>query len=204
MSVVYCEYYSETIAISNTVKYIRKNRALASTRFYVKVMPRSSACLGSLHRLYIYQKRVIDNPLANIETIKVFQSKAKETMDLYRSWRIDMKRFTTNIPVVPFSSRMYQTVNKLLEQADTISEIDVNKLVNEKEVVTLMDAKKKNASRLPLIINIGAYIIVIIAAILLSVLKVIPIFSGIIGCVLGISFLHTSISEYGSWRRENC
>jgi len=65
----------------------------------------------------------------------------------------------------------------------------------------LTSERKITSKPYPMLISMGLYIIIFLAVAILTVMDIIPVFSSILGGIIGFSFFLSALDDFKRWRK---
>lgn len=134
------------------------------------------------------------------EAVERFQYVYQEIYGSLKSIQIRSKRLKENR--FPLSNQIYNILIEIIKLADEINEIDIDTLKEKEAVKTTIFEKQIASKPYPMLISMGYYILLFVIIMILTIIKVIPLVSSILGGLIGISYFSTALHDYMLWRKK--
>ena len=192
------DFMDNFVPLRNDLVRIKKKTTQSRYLFLSKVKD-ARTIYNELNKISEGLSIVAKNPSRHIELVEHVQTRHAEIQRDLEKLRQKCKRLKAIR--FPLSEEIYGVLNKMIKTTDNINRIDIHRL-KEKGVDEMLTSERKITSKpYPMLISMGLYIIIFLAVAILTVMDIIPVFSSILGGIIGFSFFLSALDDFKRWRK---
>lgn len=203
----YMCYYGDIFEVANDtasdvlykVKKASVNNMIGLVRYLI-LLPIGFCTLWDFNKLAKRLKRITNHSCILVDNVRTFHSDLSECIDRMNKLKNKWKRLSHT---APFWNKIYYKIIEIIKLFEKMEKMPIKPISNEMEAVSVFE-KRITSNPIPMIVSMSIYSFLVAVVIYLVILKVVPISGGVIGCILGVSFFLTALSDFNHRGQKHC